>query len=101
MTKESHAIRVWARRGGRRTLEFSLDALDAREIALARVHDLELDSSVDEIEMREHTVLTEEAEEPHGTRGTIRWVRTEGRWRRLPDANVHVHPTHRPPDVQH
>jgi hypothetical protein len=101
MTKEAHVIRVWAGRGGRRTLELSLDALNARQVALARVRDLEADASVDEIEMREHTVLTEDVEKPLGMRRSLHWARTDGRWRRLPDTNVRRHPAHRPAPVRH
>lgn len=87
MSKESHVIRVWALRHGRRTLEFSRDALDARQLGLARVTELEGDREVDEIELREHMVTTDEFDDPLAARRTLRWARTDGRWRRLPDSN--------------
>lgn len=86
MTKESHVVRVWADRAGRHTLEFSLDAVDARRVGLARVQTLERDPSVDEIEMREHVVAAEEDGDLCGFRRTLRWTRARDRWRRLPDS---------------
>lgn len=86
MTKQSHVVRVWAGRGGRHTLEFSLDSVKARRLGLLRVNALEHDPTVQDIEMREHVVLVENGDGPHGIRRTLRWVRSGDRWRRLPDS---------------
>ena len=91
MSKESHVIRVWALRDGKRELEFSRDAPDARRRALGRVAELEKDSQVDAIEMREHLVTVDEFAEPVAARRTLRWVRRDGTWRRLPDSNTGAH----------
>lgn len=97
MSKESHVVRVWARHGGHRVLEFSLDAPNARRLALLRVHALESDPTVGEIEMREHAVLTEDLDETAGMHRTLRWMRTDGRWRRLPDRDTRSHLGRWPP----
>jgi hypothetical protein len=90
VSKEVHAVRVWAWRAGTRTLVCSLDAPDARRAALARVRKLQDDPGVSRIEMRAHLVTPDEAELPSGRRGSLVWERNHGRWRRLPAGNVHV-----------
>ena len=96
VSKEVHAIRVWAWRAGARTLVCSLDTPNARRVALSRVRKLQEDPAVNRIEMREHIVWADEAEVPSGRRGSLAWERTDGngRWRRLPTSNVHL--MHRP-----
>ncbi len=93
MSKETHMVRVWARHGDQRTLEFSTDAPDARRRALARVHELQAQDDVDDIVMREHLVLSEALETPAVRRRSLHWVRTDYKWRELPGTNVHVVPS--------
>ena len=77
MSKENHTIRVWAWREGTRELVFSVDTPDP---------------TVDRIEMREHlvTVDGDDAALPSGTRGSLGWERTDGRWRRLRTSEAHL-----------
>jgi len=93
MSKEAHMIRVWARHGDQRTLEFSTDAPDARRRALARVHELQAQDDVEDIVMREHLVLTEALEIPAVRRRSLHWVRTGHKWREMPGTNVPVLPS--------
>ncbi|HVC04405.1 MAG TPA: hypothetical protein VND88_06985 [Candidatus Acidoferrales bacterium] len=91
MSKEMHTVRVWAWRDGMRELAFSVDTPDARRAALVHVRSLQEDPSVSRIEMREHTVTArgDDDEYAGGVRGSLVWVRADGRWRSLSGGNVH------------
>ncbi len=81
MSKEMHTIRVWAWRGSERELAFSADTPDARHDGLSHVRKLQNDLTVNRIEMREHVVVDGvDAEGPSGIRGSLEWIRTDGRW---------------------
>lgn len=91
MSKEMHTIRVWAWREGARELAFSADTPEARRAGLSHVRKLQGDVTVDRIEMREHMVTADrdDAELPSGIRGSLAWIRTDGRWRRLRSSDAH------------
>ena len=93
MSKDIHAFRVWAIRSGQRTLELSVDQPNGRRLAIARVVSLQSDARADEIEMREHLVLSEDSAGPETRRRTLRWKRGPGHWYQLPDGNLRVHPS--------
>lgn len=85
MAKQTHRVRVWARRNGRRHLEYSRDAQRAREGALMVVETLQGQPDVDAIDMEEYVVLPDTDGEagPTARRGTVRWVRGSDRWREV------------------
>lgn len=92
MSKEMHTIRVWAWRDGARELAFSADTPEARHAGLSHVRTLQEDLTVNRIEMREHMVTADgdEAELPTGIRGSLGWIRADGRWRRLRSRDAHL-----------
>lgn len=91
MSKETHRVRVWAWRDDERELAFSMDSPDARSAGLSHVRKLQDDLTVNRIEMREHLITTDGDEEelPSGVRGSLGWIRTDGRWRRLHGSDTH------------
>jgi hypothetical protein len=91
VSKEMHTIRVWAWREGERELAFSADTPEARRAGLSHVRKLQADLTVNRIEMREHMVTDgDDAERPSGIRGSLDWIRTDGRWRRLRSSDAHL-----------
>jgi hypothetical protein len=92
MGKESHVIRIWVSRGGRRVLEASFNSHNARALAASKVEALKQDMSAVMIEMREHIVTNGDDGDRVGRRGTLRWERTRRGWRELPVANIRVVP---------
>jgi hypothetical protein len=90
VSKEVHAVRIWAWRAGARTLVYSLEMPNAQRVALSHVRMLQEDPAVDRIEMREHIVTADDAEVPSGRRGSLAWERTGGRWRSLSPSSVRL-----------
>jgi len=96
VSKEMHTVRVWAWREGTRELAFSADTPDARRARLSHVRKLQEDRTVNRIEMREHMVTADgdDAELPSGIRGSLGWIRADGRWRRLRSSDAYLEHRH-------
>ena len=83
MGKSTHRVRVWARRGDERTLEYSAEEPDSRAEGLRRVAQLQQEEAVDLIEMREHVVPDASRDEATPRRGSLWWERNDGVWHRV------------------